>query len=201
MDKKPLIVVSICAVILLVMASLTNVVGYQSVKSTTVNESPLFVTRAKRAIEQEDNNILTSTYLGKGLETQLQFPTRDNKTELIQKAIYILNKMTDKELDQLLKNIISYRYQNKIDKIAFDQSIFFLSLLKSNHIDIRGYLININNTMNNDPPTSFCVSIQYGVLACLFAIISNIAWAIGFLIFTFAGRLTLWVNTCQINID
>jgi hypothetical protein len=34
MDKKPLIGVSICAVVLLVLASLSNVVGYQSVKST-----------------------------------------------------------------------------------------------------------------------------------------------------------------------
>jgi hypothetical protein len=42
MDKKPLIGVSICAVVLLVLGSLSNVVGYQSVKSTTVNESPLW---------------------------------------------------------------------------------------------------------------------------------------------------------------
>ena len=33
MDKKPLIVVSICAVVLLVLGSLSNVVGYQLVKS------------------------------------------------------------------------------------------------------------------------------------------------------------------------
>jgi len=34
MDKKPLIVVSICAVVLLALGSLSNVVGYQSVKAT-----------------------------------------------------------------------------------------------------------------------------------------------------------------------
>jgi hypothetical protein len=32
MNKKPLIGVSICAVVLLVIASLTNVVGYQSME-------------------------------------------------------------------------------------------------------------------------------------------------------------------------
>jgi hypothetical protein len=42
MDKRPLIVVSLCAVVLLVMSSLSNVVGYQLVKSTTVNNSLLF---------------------------------------------------------------------------------------------------------------------------------------------------------------
>ena len=34
MDKKPLIVVSICAVVLLVLGSLTNVVGFQTVQSS-----------------------------------------------------------------------------------------------------------------------------------------------------------------------
>ena len=33
MDKKPLIVVSICAVVLLVMGSLNNVVGYQTAQT------------------------------------------------------------------------------------------------------------------------------------------------------------------------
>jgi hypothetical protein len=37
MDKKPLIGVSICAVVLLVLGSLTNVVGYQTVKSSNQN--------------------------------------------------------------------------------------------------------------------------------------------------------------------
>ncbi len=40
MDKKPLIVVSICVVVLLVLGSLSNVVGYQSVKSTIQPDSP-----------------------------------------------------------------------------------------------------------------------------------------------------------------
>ena len=42
MDKKPLIGVSICAVVLLVLASLSNVVGYQTLQSSnppTIAES------------------------------------------------------------------------------------------------------------------------------------------------------------------
>jgi hypothetical protein len=37
MDKKPLIVVSLCAVVLLVMTSLSNVVGYQTVQTSQQN--------------------------------------------------------------------------------------------------------------------------------------------------------------------
>ena len=72
MDKKPLIGVSICAVVLLVLGSLSNVVGYQSVKST-VNDSPLFQTRTQRATNQQQN-IITSQYLGKGKGNLLHFP-------------------------------------------------------------------------------------------------------------------------------
>jgi len=36
MDKRPLIGVSICAVILLILASLSNVVGYQTVQSSAI---------------------------------------------------------------------------------------------------------------------------------------------------------------------
>ena len=64
MDKKPLILVSICAVVLLVLGSLSNVVGYQSVKSTTVSDSPLFQTRTQKATNQQQNSI-TSQYLGR----------------------------------------------------------------------------------------------------------------------------------------
>jgi hypothetical protein len=70
MDKKPLIVVSICAVVLLVLGSLTNVVGFQSVKSTMVNDSPLFETRMQRATNQQQN-IITSQYLRKGNSNNL----------------------------------------------------------------------------------------------------------------------------------
>ncbi|MCX6662460.1 MAG: hypothetical protein NTY91_07930 [Euryarchaeota archaeon] len=37
MDKKPLIGISICAMVLLVLGSLSNVVGYQSVQSSNRN--------------------------------------------------------------------------------------------------------------------------------------------------------------------
>ena len=40
MDKKPLIVVSICAVVLLVLASLSNVVGVESVNNCNCNDPP-----------------------------------------------------------------------------------------------------------------------------------------------------------------
>jgi hypothetical protein len=94
MDKYPLIGVSICAVVLLVLGSLSNVVGYQSVKST-VNDSPLFQTRTKRATNQQTNSI-TSQYLGMGRGSPLQFQSRDSRTEQLNKVIDVISKMDDK---------------------------------------------------------------------------------------------------------
>jgi hypothetical protein len=95
MDKKPLIVVSILAVVLLVLGSLSNVVGYQSVISTTVSDSPLFTTRTQRATEQQQK-VLTSRYLGMGMYA-LTFPLRDNRTEQLKRVIERLQRMDDKE--------------------------------------------------------------------------------------------------------
>ena len=64
MDKRPLIGISLCAVVLLVLGSLSNAVGYQSVKST-VNDSPLFRIKLQRLFHDQQNKI-TYRYLGGG---------------------------------------------------------------------------------------------------------------------------------------
>jgi hypothetical protein len=190
-DKKPLIGISICAVVLLVLGSLSNVVGYQSVKSTAMNDSPLFNIRTTRAIKDENKTILPSNYLGEGQVNYLQFPIRDGSKELIKDTIDKLSKMTEKQLDQLQEIIISYHYENKIDKVALDNFIFLLKQLKSNNIEIKSYLLNIKNGIKNEPPT-FTGCITYSPhpricnlvwffavgLAWLLAIITGIFFAI-----------------------
>jgi len=99
--KYPLIGVSILAVILLVLGSLSNVVGYQAVNSTAVNDSPLFKTRTQRATEQQQN-ILTAQYLGKGKGKLLYFPMRDNKTEVLKNFFDSIKKMDDATFQRFL---------------------------------------------------------------------------------------------------
>ena len=60
MDKKPLIGVSILAVVLLVLGSLSNVVGYQSVKST-VNDSLFLQPSVQKAKIETQEGELDST--------------------------------------------------------------------------------------------------------------------------------------------
>jgi hypothetical protein len=99
MNKYPLIGASILAVVLLVLGSLSNVVGYQSVKSSGVNDSPLFSVRTQRATNQQTNSI-TSQYLGMGQGNLLGFPMRDNQIEMFKKIIESIKKMNDKTFEQ-----------------------------------------------------------------------------------------------------
>jgi hypothetical protein len=76
--RKWLVVgIGIIAVVLLVLGSLSNVVGYQSATSTSTTKSPLFSIRTQKAINK-GSNILTSNYLGQGLQT-IPFPLKDKR--------------------------------------------------------------------------------------------------------------------------
>jgi hypothetical protein len=99
MEKKPLIVISMCAVVLLVLGSLTNVVGYQSVKST-VTDSPLFQTRMQRATNQQQN-ILTFQYLGMGEKAVLRFPLQGNNNDMVDKLFALIHRLDTKTLERL----------------------------------------------------------------------------------------------------
>ena len=111
MDKKPLIGVNILAVVLLVLGSLINVVGYQSVKSTGMSESPLFNVRTKRATNQQQN-IITSQYLGMGKGNLLRIPMRDNKTESLIKVLEYISKMDNVHYAQFTNLVIIKIHQN-----------------------------------------------------------------------------------------
>ncbi len=110
MNTRPLIGVSICAVVLLVLGSLSNVVGYQSVK-LTVNDSPLFQTRTQRATNQQKNTLI-SQYIGMGGGNLLQFPIRNDRTELIQKFIERIRTIDDSAFKRFVNEFVSYLNNN-----------------------------------------------------------------------------------------
>ena len=64
MDKRILIVGSICAVAILIGVSFTSVVGYSAVR-TKMLESPLYNIRTNRAIENSED-VTTCDFIGKG---------------------------------------------------------------------------------------------------------------------------------------
>ena len=111
MRKSPLIGVSICAVILLILGSLSNVVGYQSVKSTTISDSPLFTTRTQRATNQQ-RNIITSQYLGKGKNSDFYIPTRNETIAFAIKEIQRIKAMSEATFAHFITYVVQQVHQN-----------------------------------------------------------------------------------------
>jgi hypothetical protein len=163
--KKPLIIVSICAVVLLVMASLSNVVGYQSVKSTTVSDSPLFQTRTQRATNQQQNT-LTSQYLGKGKEHLLQFPVRDTQTESLIKAIEFISRMDDKTFERCIELFLQQTtHDTALSDTSRNEITQALQLLRTKTILFFNSSISKNN--NTMEPTAACPTWAIWFPGCL----------------------------------
>jgi len=184
MKKKTLIGVSICAVVLLVLGSLSNVVGYQSVKSTTVNDSPLFKTRTQRATNHQQN-IITSQYLGMGKEILWQFPMRDNRTEQLKKAIDIISKMGDKTFAQFTELCIQKaRQDNTLQGLSDYQIVQALLLLKTNPKAILNSFTNRNNRpITSSEWFSLCQAVQFDCIAFnIFFLIFAIVFFVCFII-------------------
>jgi DNA-binding transcriptional regulator YiaG len=145
MNKYPLIGASICAVVLLVLGSLTNVVGYQSVKSTAVNDSPLFRTRTQRATNQQQN-LITSQYLGRGKENLLQFQIIDNRGESLKKTVEIISKMDDETFARFTELCIKKARQDKtLRDINPNEITQILSPLRTKSELFAHFLITSNN--------------------------------------------------------
>ncbi len=146
MKRKCLVIgISTISVILLILTSLSNVVGYQSVKSTAVNDSPLFMMRTQKATNQQKNSI-TSKYLGKGINT-IRIPIPDNKTILYQKVIDRIKSMDDKTFSHFLRRILQIKNQNvQVQNIDETTIITGLNQLRKQDFDFKQYQDRSDNS-------------------------------------------------------
>jgi hypothetical protein len=152
MNNYPLIGVSICAVVLLILGSLSNVVGYQTIQSSGVNDSPLFSARTQRATNQQQNSI-TSQYLGKGQYT-IPFPLRDNRTELIQKIIDRISTMDDETFNRFVDSFMRYIHQNNaLNSVNAMEIIQELHQIRETPKDI--IIEKDSDSSNNTYPSNF----------------------------------------------
>jgi uncharacterized membrane protein len=115
-DKKPLIGVSICAVVLLILASLTNVVGYQTVQSSNqtvinneVNQKELlFQTILDLANNKEIQRIILKSQLSRG-----EFPISNIPvlTKNLLKQMYVIGLILSKIISKSKIHSMVQQYQ------------------------------------------------------------------------------------------
>jgi hypothetical protein len=203
--KTKILLGTIGAVAILILVSFTNVIGVESTTSNSINDSPLFSIRTKKAINQASKTVLTSDYLGKGLNA-IQFPLRDNRTGLIQKAIEIIEKMDEKEFN-LFQNLILSHF-SKEKNIKNIDIINLLTLLKLRYIpkelEIKQFDMIGNKTKY--PPTfamydeTCLLTIGNWFPGCLLLILGMSVMVLFFvfnaLIFTIVSSLYTMINYC-----
>ena len=118
MDKKPLIGVSICAVVLLVLGSLSNVVGYQTVQISQQNiikerinqRELLFQTICDIANNKEIQRIILKSQIGRGIFPTSEFPVITKKQL---RQMYFVGLI-------LSKVVSKSRMQSMIEKYEFN---------------------------------------------------------------------------------
>jgi len=120
MDKKPLIVVSICAVVLLLLGSLSTVVGYQTVQTSQQNlikerinqKDLLFQTIVDIANNKEIQRIILKFQMGRGIFPTSEFPVvTKNQIKMMYFIGLVLSKVISKSRIQSM--IQQYQFNNQ----------------------------------------------------------------------------------------
>ncbi len=136
MNKKALIMSSL-AVVLIVSASLSSVVGTIAVKSNDEKisiASPLFAVRTQRSLNKEETKKINSNYLGKGNTLNLLFLRKSSLQSYIDKALKIIDARP-----QILNLVV--------DRTAKMPEI--VTLLKENDLTINEFKSQMHQLMDD----------------------------------------------------
>ncbi len=102
MKKYLLVGGSITAVLLIVLASFTSVVGYSSGNTTVVVDSPLFKMRVNTFIHKKDEK-LESTHIGENREIHICIHPVKRREVQFEKIINYISTLDDENFDKLVR--------------------------------------------------------------------------------------------------
>jgi hypothetical protein len=197
--KKLLISMSIITVVLLILGSLTNVVGYQSVKSNALLNSPLFNIRTQMATNQSQKNV-TTYFLGKGREILLQFPIREPWDYLVEGTLEYISKMDVPTFDSFINRVLDQvQNKEKNQDIHIEQMIKELWKLKDNSGGFGNYGEGMieNLTWRYSPTLCWFPGCTLLVTIDLFFFILLIIFLFGgSVIMSSLGERTMFCGTC-----
>jgi hypothetical protein len=147
LDEKPLIGVSILVVVLLVMGSLNNVVGYQSVQTSQENiikerinqRELLFQTIVDIANNKEIQRIILKTQMSRGIFQTSEFPvvTKTQIRQMYFVGLILLKLISKSRIQSILEKyqLSNQEMQKEISSVVeknatFNEEIIQLSALK-----------------------------------------------------------------------
>jgi len=194
MDKRPLIGISICAVVLLILGSLTNVVGYQTVQSSNQKvisdeidqRELLFQTIVDIANNKEIQAVILKSQIGREgfFNPDLKFVVIDTpvltKNQL--KQMYIVGLMLSKIISKSKINSMVEQYQVNNQWVQKE-----ITAIIEKDTTIKGELTHLSNSKCDCEDSS-------GVTVWHFPVICTILLVLGFLSFFLVWYLHIGNN-------
>ncbi len=172
MNKIVLTVGSIGTTLIIVLASLTNVVSVQTVESDSGMISPLFNIRVKQALKEEQN-ALNRRYFGENDRSLQHLFPKDKQLKLYQKIYQIVCQMDEESRIKLKDLIMKIPNQNPLNGPLIE---------KLNPKAPKTLPLSYAYTACDCPPTIYPIT---GGLECL---ISYLIW------------ILIWLVSIPINI-
>jgi hypothetical protein len=105
MNKK-IVTLSISAVVLIVLASFSSVIGTTDSNTVQKSDSPLFRFQTQRSLQKNNLLNLQSNYLGKGLRSQLFQTAKSSLAATIDRTVKLL-KENPTFFEQFIKSVVS----------------------------------------------------------------------------------------------
>lgn len=189
MNEKTLII-SILAIVLIILASLSTVVGTNVIKSNNEKEnipSPLFTIRTQRFIEKDNPKMIQSQYIGKDNTLNIFLFSDKIQYNAVNKALKLLGKnplLSNQLIDKLVANQIFINFLRDND-ISISEFKTYLSLIENEPLlleeKIRTNQLKIPKSALNeimplglettDPIGCFITALALAIIAVIFALI------------------------------
>jgi hypothetical protein len=134
MEKK-ILMLSVSAAVLLVLASFSSVIGTDTTQSSEEIRSPLFAIRTQRSVVKESQQSVQTSYLGKGLSSNLFLNPRPSLGIAIDRTVRLLSQ-NPAFFAKFIKTISSHPR--------------VIALLQENDISMTQFQTQLNR-MKNDP--------------------------------------------------
>ena len=181
--SKKIILCCIGAVIIILLASFTSVVGEEQTEYLSNKiDSPLFSIRTRRATNNPNSNIATSKYVGKGKTLALPLPSITDTQSLYLKAIDKISKMDDASFKEFLVIALQKLHDsNKIKEEDLPKIEELFHVLRENPNQIKKY--PVDDTERDQLKlwtwgchTVGCATLEYSPLFCLILIVTLPIW-------------------------
>lgn len=148
--KTKILLGSIGASVILILVSFTNVVGIQSIPIDSVNISPLFEYRTKKAIN-ETHTPYHYQYIGMKNRWNISLAAPDQKRRLVLTFIESIIQMDETTFNTLIAYCINnLNKNNKMDHANIAEIITGLKNIRKNPEYIINQIANKSYAMNNN---------------------------------------------------